>query len=120
MTVDLPRSVAAASSWQLSDWLDPVKTSQPAAGGTMQIEFRQLDVTEMWLIDRAVIQCNSAADTGLRLYVYPVGPLTMLSGSDTGNFDEAEYPEGLLVRPGQQLVAVWLGATTGAVGTLRL
>jgi hypothetical protein len=124
MTVVLPTSVSAAGGWQLADWTDPVRTSGAAAGGTMQVEFPQLDVEELWLIDRAVIQCTSTTDTKLRLYASNAGAPGLLSGSDsdasTGNFDEAEYPQGLLLRPGQLLLAVWTGASDGARGTIRL
>lgn len=124
MTVALPQSVSAASSWQLSDWTDPVLTSPPAAGGTTQVEFRQLDVSELWLIDRAIIQCDSTTDTKLRLYASSAVVPNLLSGSDsdasTGNFDEAEYPSGLLLRPTQWLLAVWTGASDGARATIRL
>lgn len=124
MTVVLPTSVSAAGSWQLSDWTDPVLTSAAAAAGTMQVEFPQLDVEELWLIDRAIIQCTSSTDTKLRLYAGVAVAPNLLSGSDsdasTGNFDEAEYPQGLLLRPGQLLLAVWTGASDGARGTIRL
>jgi hypothetical protein len=124
MTVPVPYSLPTSSQWQLMDWTDPVLTSAAAAGGTMQVQFRDLDVNELWLIDRAVIQCDSTTDTKLRLYAATAAPANLLSGSDseavTGNFDEAEYPRGLLLRPSQCLLAVWTGASTGARGTIRL
>jgi hypothetical protein len=125
VTITLPQALPAASGWQLYDWLDRAKqTAAAVAGSAIQVDFGQLDITELWLIDRAVIQCDSLADTKLRLYTTNVAPMNLLSGSDsdaaTGNFDEAEYPRGLLVRPGDSLVAVWTGATTGAKGTIRL
>jgi hypothetical protein len=90
----------------------------------MQVQFRDLDVSELWLIDRAIIQCDSTVDTKLRLYASTAAAASLLSGSDSeaasGNFDEAEYPQGLLLRPSQSLLAVWTGASSGAKGTIRL
>jgi hypothetical protein len=124
MSVPLSFTLPTSSQWQLMDWTDPVKKSPAAVGGTMQVQFDDLGFDELWLIERAVIQCDSTTDTKLRLYASSATPENLLSGSDSdasvGNFDEAEYPRGLLLRPSRSLLAVWTGASAGSHGTIRL
>lgn len=118
----LPTSTTAPiGQWTLQDWGAPAATSSKAgADGIARAQFEALDVDVQWLVDRAVVTCNSGAITTLRLYDTEVLPGRLLSGSAAGNFDEAEYPSGLLIRPQSALVAVWTGCDPGAVGTIRL
>jgi hypothetical protein len=120
VTIPLPYSVPTASQWQLVDWVEPIFDSSAATGGLATITVDQLASDQMWLIDRAVVSCTSAAKTAARLYVNGVVARGLRSGSTVGNFDEAEYPSGLLVRPGSQLIARWTGCTDGAIATLAL
>lgn len=120
MTIPLPSSIATASQWQLVDWTDPQLQSQPAVGSVATIEVPQLASDEMWLVDRAVIVCDSSTATTMRLYRDAISPRNIRSGSSHGNFDEADYPGGLLVRPTSRLVAQWVGASAGAIATLTL
>ena len=117
----LPTYVGTASaSWQLVDWQLPTWTSQPATGGRATIECPQLAPDELWLIDRAVAYCSSTTATRLRLYDSAVDPSRLPSGSASGNFDEADYPAGLVLRPSTSLIAQWTGCSDGALATLTL
>ena len=116
----LPTSVAAASQWQLVDWLEVEEQSAPAAGGLATIQLEPLGTDELWLIDHMVASCTSTSATALRLYVDDVRPLRLRDGSDRGNFDVADWPAGLLVRPSRSLIAQWSPASVGAIGTLTL
>lgn len=120
MAVILPHSVAAASAWSLSDFVSLQRRSEPAAGGVCTVDFGQLDGDERWLIDHAVIVCDSATPTSLRLYQSSVADQALLDGSAAGNFDVADWPNGLAVEPSQSLVARWTGASAGARGVLTL
>lgn len=118
MTIELPQGLPAASGWQLVDWLDRDWTSTPAASGVLTIETPQLPDTELWLIDRLVVSCTSTSDTAARIYNSSTARLR--SGSRAGNFDEADYPGGLLLRPSSWLLAQWTGCSLGAVATLAV
>jgi hypothetical protein len=120
MTISLPTSTSSAASWQLSDFLRLRLVSDPAAAGSATLVARQLADNELWLIDHAVVSSDSTTDTKLRLYESLVDPSFYLSGSDSGNFDEADYPGGLQIAPASQLVAVWTGASSGARGRLSV
>jgi hypothetical protein len=119
MTIPLPSSISTASQWQLVDWVAVKQKSKAAAGGVARVELPALDTGDMWLIDRAVIACTSSTRTAFRLYEGSTSEVP-LSGTDSGNFDEAEYPGGLLLKSSQALIAQWTGCVDGSVGTLRL
>lgn len=118
----LPTAAAAPiAQWTLQDWGAPTRASAPAkADGVARVEFDQLDTDVQWLIDRAVVSCTSGSLTSCRLYDTDTSPTNLLSGTASGNFDEAEYPAGLLVREMRRLVVVWTGCDVGAVGSVRL
>lgn len=114
-----------ASSWAVVDYRRETLTSGAATaevgGDTVTAYGSQLEQDEMWLVDRAVASCAPADDdTALRIYEGAVSPGRLLSGTRAGGFDEAEYPTGLLVQSGTQLLAVWSGVPAGGVGTLNL
>lgn len=118
--VHLPTSVSVASSWQLADFVRWSGTSAPAVDGVATLVVDQVPSGELWLIDRAVVSTSSTSTTALRLYENSPYPENFLSGSGSGNFDEADYPQGLQLAEGTQLVAQWFGAADDAVGRLRL
>ncbi len=118
--VTLPTSQAAAAGWQLLDFVNVQLRTAPAADGQAALDAGQLDPEEMWLLDHMVISCDSTTKTTLRLYESVVDPLRILDGSSTGNFDVADWPAGLQLRPSTSLVAVWTSASAGARGVLTL
>jgi hypothetical protein len=121
MTFQLPQAVGgSATGWALADYRQISYVSGKATAGTMTATADQLDTAELWLIDRAVVYTTSTAATALRLYTGAVAPGRLLSGSASGNFDEADYPQGLLIPAGGQLLAVWTGADNNAIGTVNL
>jgi len=125
MGVILPRAVGgSATGWQLVDYQSGAAASfhtQAAAGGVCSVQLDQLDDTELWLIDHAVVYCTSSTPTSLRLYSDAIDPGRLLDGSSDGNFDVADWPgDGLQIAPSTSLLAVWSGASDGAVGTLNL
>jgi hypothetical protein len=119
MTI-LPVALPSASSWTLIDYVSVQRRSAPAAGGFAQLEFDQLDQTEMWLIDHAVVKCDSTTPTDLRWYAGAVADLALLDGSSAGNFDVADWNAGLQIQPASSLVVRWSGASAGAIGVVTL
>jgi hypothetical protein len=68
-----------------------------------------------------VCSSTSTTATKFRLYAGSIGPSAFRDGSDTGNFDVADWPAGLLFRGSRgSLFGQWVGASTGAVGTVTL
>lgn len=120
MTVPAPYSLPTASGWTLYDWRELQATSTAAASGTASLTFDQVPDSELWLIDRMVSYCDSTTDTRVRVYRSQTDPRSLRDGSNSGNFDVTEYPQGLLLRAGGQLLAQWTGASDGARGTLTV
>jgi hypothetical protein len=118
--VTLPVPVPVAKGWQLADLRPVQRRSEPAADGLATIELQQLGPDEIWLVDHMVVVCDSTAPTVLRLYAGTVSPLALLDGSDSGNFDVAEWPTGLLVSQSTSLIAQWSGVDDGATAVLTL
>lgn len=118
----LPTAVGGtATGWTLTDYVEPQARTAAAAGGAALAQFRQLEPDELWLIDHAVVACTSSTPTSLRLYADAPEPLRLLDGSNSsGNFDVADWPNGLQLAPSTSLVAMWVGADDGAIGTIRL
>lgn len=116
----LPQPIASTSQWQLADWLDQSYQSPPAAGGSAQIVLPQLAYNERWELTHMVVGCTSATPTSLRLYRDNVANPNLRDGSSTGNFDVADWASGLKLLASSGLIAVWNGATDGAIATLTL
>lgn len=105
--------------WVLSDFLRRTITSPPAPAGQSAVaQGEQLQADVMWLIDHLVSYSTSTKQTTLRLYSGQVGPGFLLDGTEAGNFNVADWPNGLQLEPASSLVAVWSGSTAGTVGTV--
>lgn len=116
----LPVQTAVAAGWNLIDYRATQRQSAPAVAGVAQLELEQLDADEMWLIDHAVVACTSSSATSVRLYAGAVSDVALIDGSASGNFDVADWPNGLLLPSSSNLIARWSGASAGAVGTLTV
>jgi hypothetical protein len=120
VAIGVPTFMPVVANWAVVDWVEKTLRSAPAAGGLATITLDQLPTTDMWLLDHMVAQCTSATATQMRLYADTVSAGYLRDGSDTGNFDVADWPAGLLVRPSVSMVAQWTGASDGAIATLTL
>ena len=120
MTVLLPQPLPASSGWQLTDWLDESFTSAAAAGGVATITLPQLAIDERWQLTLMVAFCTGTAAPAMRLYVGSVQPLNLRDGTASGAFDVADWPMGLTVPAGSQLIAQWTGCNNGDVASLSL
>lgn len=120
MTIPLPAPLPVTSGWQVIDWLDRSYVAPAGTDGTAVITLPPLADNERWQLTHAVIGCTSTTATQLRLYLDGVANTGLRDGSTTGNFDVADWPQGLWVPPSRALIARWTGCSTGAVATLTL
>jgi len=121
MTVLLPQPLPVSGGWTLVDWLDTSATSDPAgADGIATITFDQLDTATRWQLTHMVAFCTSSAAPQMRLYLSYIAPAGLRDGTNTGVFDVADWPMGLMVPPSAQLIARWTGCNAGDVATLTL
>jgi hypothetical protein len=120
MTVPVPTAVPATSSWRVADWLDRAYNSTPAAGGAALLTLPALPDNERWQLTHMVAACTSTTTTALRLYLDSVAPASFRDGTNSGNFNVADWPQGLWIPPGRQLLAQWTGCSDAAIGTLTV
>lgn len=121
MSVVVPVPVGGtAAGWSLVDFRSYRASTPAAAGGLASLQLPQLDPTELWIIDHAVVSCTSSTPTSVRWYADTATPAQLLDGSNAGNFDVADWPAGLQLAPGTGLLVVWSGASNGAIGSLAL
>jgi len=121
MTIPVPSALPSTSSWQVADWLDRNWSSDPAGSdGVALITLPALPDNERWQLTHSVVGCTSATATRVRHYLDSVTNGALREGSDKGNFDVADWAQGLWVPPGRVLITRWTGCTPGAVATLAL
>ena len=123
MTVTLPVPIGgSATGWQLIDYTTPQASAVVDADGRAVITLDQLAPNELWLIDHAVVNCPAAdgIPPQLRLYASSETPNRLLDGSAAGDFDVADWPNGLQLPPSASLLVVWSGAYPGTTATITL
>jgi len=112
--------ITPASSWTVTDYITRSARSSAAAAGVCQVQLPELDQNQLWLITHAVVSCTSSTPTTVRWYAGSVLDLNLLDGSGSGNFDIADWPNGLQLQPTTSLIVQWTGASAGAIGTVTL
>lgn len=86
--------------------------------GTALVQFSPVEAGTFWLVDRLMV----IGAGGGRCYVYddPALPdLAVLDGTTSGDFDIAEYPQGLQIDETKTLCLRWVDATPGDTATAR-
>jgi hypothetical protein len=120
MTVPAPYALPATSAWQLIDWVDNTYNAIADATGVALITLPSLPSDTRWQLTHAVAGCASAAQPVMRLYLDSVGNPNLRDGTNTGIFDVADWPMGLMVPPGRSLLARWTGCNVGDQAFLNL
>lgn len=114
MPVQLFAEQPRSSAWVFYDWLELQQTATVAISGQALIELPALELDELWLVDHMVAGAIGASlDAVMMLYDGFPSLQNLRDGTESGRFDVADWPNGLLVRPGRSLVAHWTGATPG-------
>lgn len=109
MTVPLPTSIASSSQWQVTDWLDRCWTGVADSSGVALVTLPVLADNQRWLLTHMVCGATSTAQTQMRLYLDSVANQCLRDGSNSGNFDVADWSPGLMVPPSRSLIARWSG-----------
>lgn len=117
----VPTYTPPASGWQLVDYKPRViLTAKADSTGTATATGDPVEPGYMWSIQRAVASSTSSAVTSCRIYDGSVSAANLMTGTNSGDYDEADYPAGLLVQGGLSVSGVWTGCNPGDVCTLRL
>ncbi len=86
------------------------------AAGVITINLGAPPFGSWWLVDRLVVRADAVVATEVRVYVGEVTPTNEKDATPAGNADVSEYPRGLYVAGGADLIIQWTGATAGDVG----
>jgi len=100
----------------------------PAAGAggaaSLTAQFQAVGAGRLWLVERIVVSCTSAAPTSCALYQDQADALHLLEGTSAGNFDVSDERSPLVIDSLSLLLVVWSPVTgtipAGAVGTCRV
>lgn len=115
--MELPHPAAGRAPAQLSITDITYKSAISVAGATSGIAvatFDQVPSGTKWMVDRLIVSLPGA--TGYA-YVYDdpsMGQRSLLDGTTTGAFAPGDYPAGMLIDEGQQLVVQWQGVPVGS------
>jgi hypothetical protein len=120
VTVPVPFPLPVTSGWQVVDWIDRPYQAPAGAGGVALVTVPPLPDNERWQLTHMVVSCTSSTATQVRLYLDDVTAVDLRDGSLTGNFDVADWPQGLWLPPGRSLLARWTGCSAGTTATLAL
>ena len=121
MTVLLTQPLPTTGGWSMIDWLDASYVSAPAgADGVATITLDPLPTDTRWQLTHMVAFSTSTAAPQMRLYLSNTSPTGLRDGTNTGIFDVADWPMGLMVPPSQSLIAQWTGCNAGDVATLAV
>jgi hypothetical protein len=110
------QELTTAGSWGLADFGQASKSDVAGVDGSIEVSFDQVPDGELWLVDRMVVSCDSAARTRALVYAGVVDVRALRDGTESGNFDVADMASPIQLRTGDQLVVAWSSATPGAAG----
>jgi hypothetical protein len=113
LTVPAPYSLPVTRSWQIADWADRTYTAAADSTGVALVTLEQLPDNERWQLTHMVAGAQTAAAPSLRLYLDSVSNGNLRDGTDVGAFGVADWPMGLMIPPGRQLLARWTGCNPG-------
>ena len=99
----------------------------PAASGvgaTIYVVMDPVGADDLWEITRFTVSCTSSTPTTAAHYVgAALGDATaanLLEGTSNGNLDFADEAAGVQLEGSRSLLTVWTGASSGAIGTVRI
>lgn len=98
----------------------PVQLEALVSGTTITVESERVPLGYVWEVERAVVSTNSVGLTTARVYINSVDQRNLRSGTDAGNFDEAEYSPPIRLASGERIVIVWSNADALSRGFAEL
>jgi len=101
-----------------------VTPAASGAGATIYVVMDPVGADDLWEITRFTVSCTSSTPTTAAHYVgAALGDATaanLLEGTSNGNLDFADEAAGVQLEGSRSLLTVWTGASSGAIGTVRI
>jgi hypothetical protein len=107
------------SAWVDADRFTRSASTKAAAGGTCATILGPVPEGDLWLIERIVVTCTSSTATTAIFYLDSISNANIVEGTQSGNLDFADENQPLEVDGARSLLAVWTGASNGAIGTVQ-
>lgn len=121
MTAPVPRPLPTTSAWSVYDWLDRSYTGAADATGTATVRLPAVPDAQRWQLTHMVAAATTTAPAPqMRLYLDSVSLGTLRDGTTSGVFDVADWPLGLWIPAGAELLAVWTSLHPGDPVTLNM
>lgn len=98
---------------------DPRQAAANGAG-VAQAVFGPVQPGYQWRVERIAISSDSALASAFTMYLETIDPTNIVESTPSGNNDIADETQPILVPEGSRLLAVWTGATPGALCSVRI
>lgn len=119
----LPHAVARSRGIDLSvvDYGTDNRQAK-ASGGSVTIEFDQVEAEQLWRVERIVVTATSTAQLAVSVFAGYASPSNLRDWTNmpAGYSAIAEYPQFLTIPPGQALTVVATGTAVGDVVTVHV
>ncbi|MBT2400645.1 hypothetical protein [Streptomyces sp. ISL-100] len=117
-----PGATAAGDNFGLSSaapFPTPASTQAVPEMGALTARFSASPSGRGWYVGRITVQHDGADSPRAYVYVGEPTPANLVSGTDSGHFDECEYVRPLPVPAGQDLCVVWQTADGTALARIE-
>jgi len=98
-----------------------VNTLPATSTGIITATFPVVPYDYYWYVEIISISCNSTSPT--QAYVYnqlPLAPQNVLSTSNSGNLDQDDRNQPILIQPTNAMSIQWTNASVGSIGTAQI
>lgn len=98
-----------------------INTLPATSSGIITAIFPQVPYDYYWYVEIISVSCNSTTSTQCYVYVdTPLQPQNVISTSNSGNLDQDDRNQAILVEPTKLMTIQWTGASLGSIGTARI
>jgi len=98
-----------------------INTLPATSSGVITAAFPAVPYDYYWYVEIISVSCNSTTSTQCYVYVdTPLQPQNVISTSNSGNLDQDDRNQAILVEPTKVMTIQWTGASLGSIGTARI
>lgn len=98
-----------------------INTLPATSSGIITAYFPTVPYDYYWYIEIISVSCNSTSQT--QAYVYNATPLTpnnIISTTNSGNLDQDDRNQPILIQPTNTMAVQWTNASIGSIGTANI
>jgi len=98
-----------------------INTLPATSSGIITATFPMVPYDYYWYVEIISVYCNSTSQT--QAYVYnqlPIAPQNILSTTNSGNLDQDDRNQPILIQPTNAMSIQWTNASVGSIGTAQI